>query len=182
VGLRLTLCCMIRPEWKRIFLKSSRHLLRRKLLMPSAMRIFLMPFMPSRPYFLLLLRKPFLHPVWTTCLCIWLLVVHDYTWLVYAFMLCLCLFPLLHVCTWLGWPISLPYHALDCIAVISHITALVVLASTLILYFRPVHHFQWCEKGEDEYELVCFGLPIVKLTSYTFSFTFLWLGCLALTY
>ena len=96
--------------------------------MPSAMRIFWTPFLPSWPNFPSSSLKQFLLLVLTPVFTIFLatilncLVVHfDWQWFMlimvgYAFMLYLCLVLLLFVCAWLGWPISLMYHILECIA------------------------------------------------------------------
>ena len=102
--------------------------------------------------------------LWNTWLCMWVTLVCGCFWMVYALMLCLCLFLMLLVCAWLGWSISLLHRILDCIAVISHITALVVIASTLDSTVWPTSPFWRHQKGED------------------MSMTLFWLVCLVLSW
>jgi len=82
---------------------------------------------------------------------------------IYAFMPLLveCLL----VCSQLRWLISLLYHTLECIVVISCITAQVAIVSTLDSNFQPTHPFRWCQKGKDEYNLISIGSPSFKFTS-----------------
>ena len=55
---------------------------------------------------------------------------------------------LFFVCAWLGWPISLTYHILECIAgCFSHITQVVVTANTLVYLVCSDHLFSMMPKG-----------------------------------
>jgi len=128
------------------------------------MRIFWVPSLPSRQnYLLLLLLLSDVDVVFLFC-CPLFLLMSEQRWIVTVSCMINALFQqslhvyVLLVYAWLEWPISLLYRILECIAVTSHITALVVIASTLDFRFRSPHPFQWCQKGEDEYDLVSIGL------------------------